>query len=48
MTRGILAGIIAVLLVAVGVFAYQAHEEDKNTFSVEIGDEGIKVDPMGE
>lgn len=48
MTRGILAGIIAVLLVVVGLFAYEANEKDKNTFSIEIGDDGVKVDPMGE
>jgi hypothetical protein len=27
------------------VFAYQAHERDRNTMQIEIGPDGVKVDP---
>lgn len=48
MTRGILAGIIAGLLIVGGYVAYRADQKDKDTFSIEVGPEGVKVDPAGE
>ncbi|MBB3773214.1 uncharacterized membrane protein YgdD (TMEM256/DUF423 family) [Angulomicrobium tetraedrale] len=48
MNRNALYALIAVLLVAlgaVGVYAYQQHEEDKNSLEIKLGPNGIKVDP---
>ncbi|MGF7158721.1 uncharacterized protein YxeA [Rhodoligotrophos appendicifer] len=45
MNKGVLYGIILVLVVVGGYFAYQAYERDQNSFQVEIGPNGVKVDP---
>lgn len=47
MPRSVLYGVIAVLAVIGGVFAYQAYERDQNTMQIEIGPGGVKVDPPG-
>jgi len=45
MNRTVLYGIIAVLVVIAGVFAYQAYERDRNTLKIEMGPGGLKIDP---
>lgn len=47
MSRTILVGLVVVLAVAAGVFAYQAYERDKNSLQIEVGPKGVKVDPPG-
>ena len=44
MSRAALIAIIAVLAVAAGVFAYQAHERDENTLDISVSPSGVKVD----
>lgn len=44
MSRGVLIGIIVVLAAVGGFFAYKAYEKDQNTFSIEIGSNGVKID----
>ena len=47
MPRSVLYGVIALLVVVGGVFAYQAYQRDRNTMQIEIGPNGVKVDPPG-
>lgn len=44
MSRNALVVIIIVLAAAVGVFAYQAYERDRNTLDISIGEGGVKID----
>ncbi|MBS7537341.1 hypothetical protein [Ancylobacter lacus] len=51
MTRNALYALIALLVVAIGVmgaYAYQKHEEDKNSLEIKVGPNGLKVDPPGQ
>ena len=43
MSRTMLVAIIAVLVLGIGIFAYQAHERDKNTLGISVGSGGVKV-----
>ena len=45
MNRNVLYIVIAILAVVAGVFAYQAYERDRNSLQIEVGPNGIKVDP---
>lgn len=45
MSRNVLIVIIVALVAVVGVFAYQAYERDRNTLEIEVGPNGLKVDP---
>lgn len=45
MPKAVLYAVIAVLLVGGGVFAYQQYEKERNTLQIDIGPNGIKVDP---
>ncbi|BAF90367.1 MULTISPECIES: hypothetical protein [Azorhizobium] len=48
MSRNALYAIIAVLVVGGGVFAYQAyqaHEEKERSLQIQVGPNGVKVDP---
>ncbi|GGF77892.1 hypothetical protein GCM10007301_42300 [Azorhizobium oxalatiphilum] len=48
MSRNALYAIIAVLVVGGGFFAYQtyqAQEEKKNSLQIQVGPNGVKVDP---
>ncbi|TCT02384.1 hypothetical protein [Aquabacter spiritensis] len=47
MPKSVLYAIIAVILVGGGVYAYQAYEKDRNTLQIEVGPNGMKVDPPG-
>lgn len=47
MPRTALYGVIAVLAVIAGYFAYDAYQRDQNTMQIEVGPNGIKVDPPG-
>jgi hypothetical protein len=43
--RTVLYGIIAVLVVVAGVFAFQAYDRERNTLQIEVGPGGLKIDP---
>lgn len=45
MSRTILVALVVILAVVAGVFAYQAYERDRNSLQIEVGPQGIKVDP---
>ena len=47
MNRTVLTALVVVLAVVAGVFAYQAYEKDKNTLQIDVGPQGVKVDPPG-
>ncbi len=47
MNRTILGALVVVLAVIAGIFAYQAYERDKNSLQIEVGPQGVKVDPPG-
>jgi len=47
MNRTILGALVIVLAVVAGVFAYQAYERDRNSLQIEVGPQGVKVDPPG-
>ncbi len=47
MNRTVLTALVVVLAVVAGVFAYQAYERDKNSLQIEVGPQGVKVDPPG-
>ncbi|MGA0564333.1 hypothetical protein ACO2RV_17955 [Ancylobacter sp. VNQ12] len=47
MNRTILGALVVVLAVVAGIFAYQAYERDKNSLQIEVGPQGVKVDPPG-
>lgn len=45
MNRNLLFVVIAALVVVAGIFAWQAYERDRNTLEIEVGPNGLKVDP---
>jgi hypothetical protein len=45
MNRNVLYVVIAILAVVAGVLAYQAYEREQNSLRIEVGPNGIKVDP---
>ena len=47
MSRTVLTALVVVLAVVAGVFAYQAYERDKNTLQIDVGPQGVKVNPPG-
>ncbi|MCJ8141548.1 hypothetical protein [Ancylobacter gelatini] len=47
MSRPILVGLVVILAVVAGVFAYQAYQRDQNSLQIEVGPQGVKVDPPG-
>lgn len=50
MSRPILVGLVAILAIIAGVLAYQTYEreqQDKNSLQIEVGPQGVKVDPPG-
>ncbi len=47
MNRTVLTALVVVLAVVAGVFAYQAYEKDKNTLQIDVGPQGVKVNPPG-
>jgi hypothetical protein len=47
MNRNVLIAIIFVLAAVVGFFAYQAYEREQNTLSIDVGPNGLKIDPPG-
>ena len=47
MNRTILGALVVVLAVVAGIFSYQAYERDKNSLQIEVGPQGVKVDPPG-
>ncbi len=47
MNRTVLTALVVVLAVVAGVFAYQAYERDKNTLQIDVGPQGVKVNPPG-
>lgn len=47
MNRTVLIVAVIVLACVAGFFAYQAYERDQNTMQIEVGPQGIKVDPPG-
>ncbi|MDQ0346129.1 hypothetical protein [Ancylobacter vacuolatus] len=47
MNRNVLIVAVIVLAGVAGFFAYQAYERDQNSLQIEVGPEGVKVDPPG-
>ena len=47
MNRTVLTALVVVLAVVAGVFAYQAYEKDRNTLQIDVGPQGVKVNPPG-
>lgn len=45
MPRGVLYGVILVLVAIAGFFAYDAYQREQNTLEIQIGPEGLKIDP---
>ena len=45
MPRGVLYGAIIVLAVIAGYFAYDAYQRERNTLEIQIGPNGLKIDP---
>lgn len=48
MSRNALYAVIAVLAVVIvgaGIYAYNEHEEDRNSLEIKVGPNGVKVDP---
>lgn len=45
MPKAALYTIIAVLLIGGGIVAYQQYEKEQNTLQIEVGPNGMKVDP---
>lgn len=48
MPKNLLIAIIVVLLGVGGFFAYKAYQKDENTLSIEVGPNGVKIDPPGQ
>lgn len=48
MSKGVMAGIIVVLLGIAGFFAYQTYHKEQDTLSIEVGPNGVKIDPPGQ
>lgn len=47
MNRSILAVVVVVLAAVAAVLAYQAYEREQNSLQIEVGPNGLKVDPPG-
>ncbi|GLK71390.1 hypothetical protein KHC23_11450 [Ancylobacter dichloromethanicus] len=47
MNRNVLILAVVVLAVVAGFFAYRAYERDQNSLQIEVGPQGVKVDPPG-
>lgn len=47
MSRTVLAALVVILAVVAGFFAYRAYERDQNSLQIEVGPQGVKVDPPG-
>ncbi|TCK28098.1 hypothetical protein EV667_2094 [Ancylobacter aquaticus] len=47
MNRNVLIVAVIVLACVAGFFAYRAYEQDQNSLQIEVGPEGVKVDPPG-
>ncbi|WP_428030252.1 hypothetical protein [Ancylobacter sp.] len=47
MNRNVLILAVIVLAGVAAFFAYRAYEEDKNSLQIEVGPQGVKVDPPG-
>jgi uncharacterized protein YxeA len=47
MNRNLLLVVILVLAVVAGFFAYQAYDRDQNTLQIDVGKDGLKIDPPG-
>ncbi|ADH88857.1 conserved hypothetical protein [Ancylobacter novellus DSM 506] len=47
MNRSILTVVVVVLAVVAAVLAYQAYEREQNSLQIEVGPNGLKVDPPG-
>ncbi|MBS9476555.1 hypothetical protein [Ancylobacter radicis] len=47
MNRTVLGALVVVLAVVAAIFAYQAYERDQNSLQIEVGPQGVKVDPPG-
>jgi hypothetical protein len=45
MNRNVLYAVIAILAVVAAVLAYQAYEREQNSLRIEVGPNGIKIDP---
>lgn len=45
MNRNVLYAVIAILAVVAAVLAYQAYERQQHSLRIEVGPNGIKVDP---
>ncbi|WP_165837579.1 tetratricopeptide repeat protein [Zavarzinia aquatilis] len=48
MPKSVLVAIIVVLIGVAGFFAYQAYQKDDDTLSIQIGPNGVKIDPPGQ
>lgn len=47
MSRTVLGAVVVVLAVVAAIFAYQAYQRDQNSLQIEVGPQGVKVDPPG-
>lgn len=47
MSRTLLTVVVLVLAGVAAVFAYQVYERDRNSLQIEVGPQGVKVDPPG-
>lgn len=47
MNRTVLTALVVVIAVVGGFFAYQAYEKDRNTLQIDVGPQGVKVNPPG-
>lgn len=47
MSRSVLILVIVILAAVAAFFAYRAYERDQNTLQIEVGPQGVKVDPPG-
>lgn len=44
MSRSLLVGLAVILAVGIGILGWQLHEERKNDVTIELGQNGLKVD----
>lgn len=47
MNRSVLTVVVVVLAVVAAVLGYQAYERKQNSLQIEVGPQGLKVDPPG-
>lgn len=47
MSRNVLILAVVVLACVAGFLAYRAYQEDQNSLQIEVGPQGVKVDPPG-